>query len=403
MPSFAYTAVAAGGRRVRGTLEASSRQAALQQLAQQQLQPLSLEAAGAASGATASTRLTSAQILLFSEDMADLLEAGLQLEPALRVIEERPGNTRLQTVAATARKQLREGASFARALRQASPSFGELYCSMVAAGEASGALGPMLRRQVAYLAAMQELRNQIQQALIYPAFIIAAAAAVVLLFITFLLPQLQDLLRQTQGKLPPAIELMIAASHFVQTWWPLLLGGALLVAWLIRRQLATPAGCLWWDRVQLRLPLLGPTLLTRFYAQFAHTLGSLTTNGIPLIDALHLTRQATLNTFLHQRLERLLAIVGDGGSLSRAMKSCAIFPSLFTDIVNVGERTGDLPRALLRAAQRYDKEMQQALARTMAIIMPSIIIAVALGVGIVAYSIVDTIMGAVSSLNIRTR
>ena len=158
MPSFAYTAIASGGKRVQGTLDATSRQAALQQLDGQKLQPISLKASEAAvAGAKGgSVKLGHAQVILFSEDVADLLDAVLQLESALKVIEERPGSTNLKIVAARARKLVREGTPFASALRQASPSFGELYCSMLTAGEASGVMGEMMRRQINYLRVMQE-------------------------------------------------------------------------------------------------------------------------------------------------------------------------------------------------------------------------------------------------------
>jgi type II secretory pathway component PulF len=403
MPSFAYTAIASGGKRVQGTLDATSRQAALQQLDGQKLQPISLKASDAATAAGAkggSVKLGHAQVILFSEDVSDLLDAGLQLESALKVIEERPGSTNLQIVAARTRKLVREGTPFASALRQASPSFGELYCSMVTAGEASGVMGQMMRRQIEYLRVMQELRSQMQQALIYPAFICGAGGVVVVLFMTMLLPQLESLFKQTGKELPTLTVWFISSARFVTAWWPLLLAAVagLVFAW--RYWIRTPRGRAWWDEKQLGLPVAGQLLKGRFYAQFAHTLGSLVSNGIPLLQAMRLTGQATMNVYFRAKMDRMADVVGDGGSLSRAMKLAGVFPQLFTDMVGVGEKTGDLARALERAAQRYDKEMQTGLTRMMSLIQPTVILVIALGVGLVAYSVVDTIMGAVSSIKV---
>lgn len=404
MPSFAYTAVAAGGKRVQGTLEAANRQAALQQLDGQKLQPVSLKTADEGTGAVAADgviKLSQAQVILFSEDVSDLLDAGLQLESALKVIEERPGSTNLQAVAAKARKLVREGTPFAAALRQASPSFGELYCSMVTAGEASGVMGEMMRRQIHYLRVMQELRSQMQQALIYPAFICGAGGVILILFMTMLLPELNALFAQTQGKLPLLTVLLIEGAHFITAWWRLLLAGgaAIVVGW--RAWLKTPGGRMWWDEKQLDIPMAGSLLRARFYAQFAHTLGSLVTNGIPLLQGMRLTSQATMNVFLRGKMDRMAEAVGDGGSLSRAMKLAGVFPQLFTDMVGVGEKTGDLSRALERAAQRFDKEMQSGLNRMMSIIQPAVILVIALGVGLVAYSVINTILEAVTSLKVK--
>lgn len=404
MPSFAYTAVAAGGKRVQGTLEAANRQAALQQLDGQKLQPVSLKASDegtAQAAANGVIKLSQAQVILFSEDVSDLLDAGLQLESALKVIEERPGSTNLQAVAAKARKLVREGTPFAVALRQASPSFGELYCSMVTAGEASGVMGEMMRRQINYLRVMQELRSQMQQALIYPAFICGAGGVILILFMTMLLPELNALFAQTQGKLPLLTVMLIEGAHFITAWWPLLLAGgaAIVVGW--RAWVKTPGGRMWWDEKQLDIPMAGALLRARFYAQFAHTLGSLVTNGIPLLQGMRLTSQATMNVFLRGKMDRMAEAVGDGGSLSRAMKLAGVFPQLFTDMVGVGEKTGDLSRALERAAQRFDKEMQSGLNRMMSIIQPAVILVIALGVGLVAYSVINTILEAVTSLKVK--
>jgi len=408
MPQFTYKAVRADGQVVSGNLEAHSRTLALQQLDSLQLQPISLLAQGETSPAVSSSplssgpvRLSHAQILLFTEDLADLLDAGLQLEAALKVIEDRPGASGLRQVAILLRQQVREGVSLSIALAKASPSFGELYSTMVAAGEASGALIPILRRQISYLNLMQDLRRKVQQSLVYPAFIMIAGVITLILFMTVLMPQLDDLFHQTQTAIPIETRILIGGLQWLETWWPAVIAGGAGGYWLFRTYTRTGNGKIWWNRIQLKIPGFGPIFQNTFYSQFGHTLAGLIGNGIPLLQALRLTAQATPNTHLKKIIVRMADLVGDGSSLARAMKLSKNFPDLFIDIVGVGEKTGDLERALGRAAARYEKELNDRLTALMAMIQPAVILLIALGVGFVAYSVISTILDAVSSLKAR--
>lgn len=405
MPQFTYKAVGANGQVISGNLEAHSRAIALQQLDAQQLQPISLLAQGETISSTplsnSPVRLSQAQILLFTEDLADLLDAGLQLEAALKVIEDRPGASSLRQVAALLRQQVREGVSLSTALVKASPSFGELYSTMVAAGEASGALVPILRRQIAYLNLMQDLRRKVQQSLVYPAFIMAAGVATLILFVTVLMPQLNDLFRQTQTTIPFETRVLIGGLQWLETWWWLVLLFGAGAYGFFRAYIRTEKGKIWWHRVQLKIPGFGPIFENTFYSQFGYTLAGLIGNGIPLLQALRLTAQATPNLYFKKILIRMADMVGDGSSLARTMRISKNFPDLFIDIVGVGEKTGDLERALGRAATRYEKELNDRLTALMAMIQPAVILIIAIGVGFVAYTVISTILEAVSSLKVR--
>ncbi|MBU3664788.1 MAG: type II secretion system F family protein [Chthoniobacterales bacterium] len=405
MPHFVYQALQAGGGKVSGELEATSRQDAFAKLKQRNLQAFSLAAKGAeASSAKETTAasgenvLTRAQVLLFTEELCELLEAGLKLDRALQVIEQRQDKSPLRHVAASARQSLREGATFSAALKKASPSFSELYCNMVKAGEVSGTVSKILKRQVEFLTMMGDLQRRVTSALIYPSVIFTAGIALLVIFMTFLLPQLTSLLMKTGKTLPLATRMLVAFSGFIGAWWWVILITLVAGALAFRHFTSKGEGRAWWDRAKLQLPVFGPLLRMRFYAQFTQTLSTLLNNDVSLMQSMQLIRNATPNVYLQDLLERIAANVQDGSQLSRAIQRTAFFPPTLVDIIQVGETTGDLGAALERSAKSYDKQLSIVIERVTALIQPAVILMVALFVGLVAYSMITGILQTVQGL-----
>ncbi len=412
MPAYTYEAVRRGGGRDRGEIEARSRAEACDKLERDHLQPLWLKLKGdktpAAAGKPAGDasaappqggcRLSPKQIMLFTEELSDLLEAGLQLEQALRIMENRQEASALKQVSAFLRNEVREGVSLSAAMRKASGNFGELFCNLVAAGEQGGALHAILKRILEYQKLVAELKSKVAGALVYPAFIGFAGLVLIILFVSYLVPQLGTLLGTTGNKMPLATALLINASRFLGTYWWLILLGIVALAFAFRWAIRTRPGRVWWDRVQLRIPLVGTILRARFFAQFAQTLATLTTNGIALYGALKLTHAATPNVHLQAILSRVTEDVGEGVSLSHAAARTKAFPPMFVDMIVVGEQTGNLPGALEKAGARYDKELNAAIATLTSMIQPAVIVVMAGVVGVVAYSMMGGIFQAVSGL-----
>ncbi len=405
MPVFVYQALQAGGGKTTGEIEAVSRQDAFSKLRTQNLQPFSLATKGAEAAASAvSTKssgeniLNRQQVLLFTEELCELLEAGLKLDRALQVIEQRQDKSALRGVAASARQSLREGMTFSAALKKASPSFSELYCNMVKAGEASGTVSKILKRQVEFLTMMGDLQRRVTSALIYPSVIFSAGIALLIIFMTFLLPQLTALLGKTGQSLPLATRVLIGTSEFFGAyWWVILI--ALVAGILAFRHFTSKGeGRVWWDRTKLNLPIFGPLLRMRFYAQFTQTLSTLLNNDVSLMQSMQLIRNATPNVFLQDLLERIASNVQDGAQLSRAIQRVQFFPPTMIDIIQVGETTGDLGAALERSAKSYDKQLSVVIERVTALIQPMVILMVALFVGLVAYSMITGILTTVSGL-----
>ncbi len=407
MPVFVYQALQTGGGKTSGELEALSRQDAFTKLRKQNLQPFSLAAKGAENAAARATAAEAAsgevvlnrpQVLLFTEELCELLEAGLKLDRALQVIEQRQDKSALRHVAASARQSLREGMTFSAALKKASPSFSELYCNMVKAGEASGTVSKILKRQVEFLTMMGDLQRRVTSALVYPSVIFAAGIGLLIIFMTFLLPQLTALLGKTGQALPLATRALIGTSAFFGTWWWVILMALAAAVLGFRHYTSKGEGLAWWDRTKLQMPIFGPLLRMRFYAQFTQTLSTLLNNDVSLMQSMQLIRNATPNVYLQSLLERVADNVQEGAQLSRAIQRVQFFPPTMVDIIQVGETTGDLGAALERSAKNYDKQLSVVIERVTALIQPMVILVVALFVGLVAYSMITGILTTVSGL-----
>ncbi|MEI6339490.1 MAG: type II secretion system F family protein, partial [Verrucomicrobiota bacterium] len=379
MGSFAFKATAPGGGLENGVIEARSKAEAYQQILTRGLRPVLIEpqdagpdretAPSTSEPASFKGRISSNDLLLFTEEMAELLESGLQLEPALKVIESRKDSAVLRLVSATLRQRVRDGSSFSAALRDGG-GFSDLFCSMIAAGETAGALPSILRRQTDYLTLVIDLRRKISAALIYPSIVFSAGIVLLLIFMMFLLPQLTMLLSKTGQKLPFMTRLLIAVSGFFgHYWWlvGLILAGLAVAFWAWRR---TIEGRLIWDRITLSIPVIGGVMSCKFVAEFCQTLATLALNGVTLLNGLTLFQHANGNVYLKGLLARLVERVGEGATLSSALRSLPFFPGVLCDIVTVGEQSGDLAGALQRGAKRYDREFAAKIQKLTALIQP---------------------------------
>jgi len=431
MPVFAYKALSSKGSVTSGKIDAADRPEALRLLDRQGLQPVNLkettadvpqngarkarasaEARDAKQSRKANARpaegddipegpvkLKRPEVVLFTEELSDMLAAGLQLEPALKSMEGRQELGNLKAVSVKIRQLVRDGVNFSTALRKASPSFGPLYCSLAAAGEASGALDTILKRQAHYLKTLAELQSRLILAMIYPAFLILAGIGVSVVFVTILIPQLTSLIESTPGgKIPLGAAILIAASAFIKKWWIVI--SVAIVAFLIffkawkDNEANRPA----WDRMKLKMPLVGPVVSSRFYVQFLETMANLVGNGLPLLRALELSRDATQNLSLRAQLDKVIEQVGDGRAFSKALIRTGSFPPLLIDMIAVGEQTGRIDQSLRRAAERYDKQLDGDLKRIMALIMPSVLIVMAALIGTMAYLMITAIFQTISAL-----
>src|SRR6266516_557805 len=300
MPQFAYRARNAQGGLVEGVLDCPDRAVAIRQIELKQCIPIRIELAVAEAkvagrdGATPvaptqNLKIPHGQLLIFTEQLANLLQAGMTLDEGLSVLEKRLKQPGLHQVTHALHQSLIDGRSFSQALREFPRAFTPLYVNLEAAGEASGALPQILLRLVKHLMQAKELRDRVQQALIYPAFLALAGAVLITIFITFMVPQLSGFMAQTGGALPLPTRILMQIHHAITGYW--WVGLLVLVGVIIgfRALVRSEEGRTGWDRVRLLVPGYGRVIRHRYYAQFSRTLGTLMENGIPLLRALDLS------------------------------------------------------------------------------------------------------------------
>src|SRR5216117_4432760 len=342
MPEFAYKARNAQGGLVEGVLNCPDRGVAIRQIEQQNCIPIRIDTVMTAAPAMAvaaaprnfvpkifnrgtperpnvpaqTLRIPHSQLLVFTEQLAHLQQAGMTLDEGLGVLEKRLKHPRVQQMIRTLHQALVDGRSFSQALREFPRIFPPLYVNLVAAGEASGALPEILLRVVKHLMQAKDLRDRVQQALIYPAFLALAGAILITIFITFMVPQLTGFMSETGGTLPLPTRILLHIHHAITGYW--WVGVLLAIGAIIgfRAFVRTDEGRLAWDRFRLVLPGYGRVIRHRYYAQFSRTLGTLMENGIPLLRSLDLVTETAGNRFLEVKLREVRRAVIDGATLS---------------------------------------------------------------------------------------
>jgi len=412
VPQFAYRARNAQGNLVEGVLDCPDRAVAIRQIELQQCIPIRIDLVGAepkisrrdvlaAAPAGQSLKIPYGQLLVFTEQLAYLLQAGMTLDEGLSILEKRLKQTRVQQMTHALHQALIDGRSFSQSLSEFPRIFPPLYVNMVAAGEASGALPQILLRLVKHLMQAKDLRDRVQQALIYPAFLALAGAILITIFITFMVPQLTGFMSQTGGALPLPTRILVNVHHAITGYWWI---GALLAVGVIigfRAFVRSDEGRTAWDRFRLVIPGYGRIIRHRHYAQFARTLGTLMENGIPLLRALDLVTEIAANRFLELKLGEVRRAVIDGATLSVALQEQRLFPDLLTDMMAVGEQTGHFAETMQAIADVYERELDRTVAVISQLIPPVIIVVIAVLVGFVVYSILSAVFEMTHSLQFR--
>src|SRR5438105_6100639 len=423
MPQFTYRARNAQGGLVEGILDCADRTVAIRQIESQHCIPIRIDMVEAAKPAEAkasaphaaprklrllgspeaatpaqSLKIPHGQLLIFTEQLAHLLQAGMTLDEGLSILEKRLKQPRVQQMTHTLHQALVDGRSFSQALSDLPRIFPPLYVNLVAAGEASGALPQILLRVVKHLMQAKELRDRVQQALIYPAFLAFAGAVLVTIVITFMVPQLTGFIAQTGGGLPLPTRILLQIHHAITGYWWV---GVLVVVGAIigfRALVRSEEGRIGWDRFRLLIPGYGRVIRHRYHAQFSRTMGTLIENGVPLLRALDLVREIAANRFLEVKLAEVRRAVIDGATLSAALSAQQLFPDLFTDMMAVGEQTGRFAETMQTIADVYERELDRTVAVVSQLIPPFIIVVIAVLIGFVVYSILTAVFEMTHSL-----
>jgi type II secretory pathway component PulF len=413
MPAFKYIARGTDGKRVDGTLEAADRRAALQMLQQKGCTPLSIDQTTAKSAAITAkkrfkfetglrkkTRMGARDMLLFSREMADLLASGMTLGRALHTLAQRKGDDDKAQVIRRLRDEVVQGSALSDALRIYPETFPQLYISMVRAGEASGALAEALEGLCKHYERVQEARSKVITAMIYPAIVLAIGLLSVLGLMVFIVPRFAPIFDELGGTLPLPTRILMGFSDALikYGWLILILSAAGIVS--LRKWIKTPAGRFWWHARQLKWPVIRQIITANAFAHFARTLETLIRNGVPILKALTISEETVGNDVIAREIAEARTRVTDGSSIAGPLAAGKIFPELLTDMLAVGEETGDLPGALKNIARRYDTELDFSIKVLTTVMEPVLILGIAIIIGFVAVSMLMAVFNLTSGLGV---
>jgi general secretion pathway protein F len=403
MPSFRWSAINGGGELVRGIMDAPDRSAVVERLQRQGQTVLRADPASARRGIGellqleigGARGLDKNTLSEATRELAIMLAAGQDLDRALRFVVDNTRNARARAILGRVRDKVRSGSSLAAALAGEPRSFSRLYIGLVRAGEAGGTLPATLERLAALLERERSLTASMRAALIYPALLVVAAIGSIVLLLDYVLPQFTPMFEQAGAQLPTPTRVLMTLGTVVGAATPWLLAASLVAGLAARQLLAQPAYRARFDRLLLRLPVAGSLVRETLAARLTRTLGSLLENGVPLIAALGIARDALGNLAAAEAVDAAALEAKGGAGLSRPLAAARVFPARTIHLLQLGEEAAQLAAMSLKAADIHDEEARLKMQRLVALAVPMITITMGLAVA----GIISALLTAMLSLN----
>ena len=402
MPVFQYKAASNSGDVVQGEMEAASQEAVIRHLQDQGHIPIRAEEVtrvapvdDAPAFSLHRRRPGRADVNVFTIELATLLRAGLPLDKALEMLVNIAERAPFRGVLEQLLADVRGGAFLSVALESHGRLFSRFYRNMVKAGEASGALDAALERLAEFMERSRELRDSVLSALLYPLVLVVVGILSMAVILGLVIPKISEMFAEAGQQLPWFTQVVVATGGFVQAyWWAMALGCVALYLFM-RRQYTDPSGRRRWDGRLLRLPLVGALIARLEAARFTRTLGTLLGNGVPLLDAIAIAKEVIANQVIADGIRRIAERVRQGEGLARPLTESRVFPPLAGHLMQVGEESGNLEAMLMQLAQIYEREVQSALRRLMAVLEPALI----LGLAVIIAAIILSVVIAIFSIN----
>ena len=399
MPTFAYRAADRQGQTIDGVMEAPDARGVVERLQRDAYYPIQIKPQderratfGLTLPALGRRRITRVEVLTLFQQLATLIEAGLPLDRALVILEDLAPNARLRAIVSDLLKSIRGGSSLAEAMAKHQPRpFSRLAVNMVRAGEKGGVLEATLKRLAELLEESQEFKETLVSALIYPILLTVAGLGAVVFLLTFVIPRFVDIFRDLGQSLPLVTQILLSISTGLQEYWWLIALGVLLAVLAIRMWLSSETGRARWDRIVLRLPVIGEVVLKSETARFARVLGTLLKSGVPVLTALGVVRELTGNTVVARGIERVSEGVRRGAGIAVPLREAQTFPAMAVHMVRVGEETGRLEDMLVKVAGDFESEVRRLVKRLMGLLEPAIILVMGLIVGFIVVALLMAI------------
>lgn len=428
MPNFHYTALDAKGEQANGELAAATEAEAVQKLRVKGLYPThiaeegkgkpgisSVSPAKKSKAKAKSMNITIGKgkstvkpkvLMVFTRQLATLIDSGLPLLRSLTVLGKQEPNPVLKFTISSLADSVQGGSTFSESLAQHPKMFNKLYVNMVKAGELGGVLEVVLNRLAEYQEKAQKLKNKIVSAMVYPAIVMFIAVAILVFLMIFIVPKFKDMFTETGSDLPLISQIVFGFSEFClgrpiagipNVVWVFVALGGLIVA--LNAFGKTKGGRLLIDKFKLNLPILGDVTRKSAVSRFARTLGTLVTSGVPILQALNITRDTAGNVIISDAISKVHEAVKEGESIVTPLSSSGVFPNMVISMVDVGEETGQLPEMLLKIADVYDDEVDNAVTALTSILEPIMIVMLALVVGAIVFALFLPLIKMISEMS----
>jgi type IV pilus assembly protein PilC len=425
MPRFSYVALDSRGQESTGLVDASSTNEAIGQLRQAGYFPTSISEAGMAVGAEKAAAPSPAKtpratrvprsknlvlfqrksvkpktLMIFTRQLATLIDAGLPLLRGLNVLAKQERDSVLKSAINAVADSVRSGSTFSEGLAQHPRLFNDLYVNMVRAGEVGGVLELVLTRLAEFQEKAQKVKNKVAAAMVYPIIVLLLALGIMIFLLIFIVPRFETIFHDMLGDKPlPAITLfVIGISDFMQKHWAALLGVSIVLFAAGKVAARTRAGRAVLDRVKLRTPLFGDLIRKTSISRFSRTLGTLVTSGVPILQALNITRETAGNMVIARAISQVHDSVKEGDSITQPLEASGAFPPMVISMIDVGEETGQLPEMLLKIAEVYDDEVDNSVAALTSLLEPIMIVLLALIVGTIVIALFMPLVSIISGL-----
>ncbi len=382
MPSFVYVARETGsGREIRSSVDATTEQAAIGALLNRNLLVVSIQEKVGKKGRTSGGKVALADLVVFTRQLATMIDAGLAMVQSLQALAEQTNNKVMRDVIKDVCTRVEGGDSFSEALQKHPNAFDKLYVSMVGAGEKGGLLAEILARLAVYLENTARLRKKVKSAMMYPTVVTFVAIAITIFLLVKVIPVFGEIYSDFGAKLPGPTQFLINLSNLLKQYFLLVIlaGGGLIYGWIYF--IKTKPGREFWDARRIKLPIFGGIAHKICLARFTRTLASLIRSGVPILEVLQIVSQTVGNVVMEKAIQVAASDIERGESISAALSKHPVFPNMIIRMITAGEQTGKIDSMLERISDFLDEEIETTLSGITSLIEPILIVFLGVVVG----------------------
>lgn len=405
MANFSYVAIGSGQTIHNGSVEASSRDAVIASLQKQQLRPLSVRQSSLTQKGLSlkigGKKVKSTELVIFTRQLSAMVSAGVPLLRAISSLGEHTEDAALKQVLSDVTRDIQGGESLAKALGHHPKVFSDVYVNMVHAGEEAGILDDILKRLAMQQEKNSAIRKKVKSAMTYPIVLLSITVIAFFGLMIFVIPQIGTIIQGLGGpgaKLPTITLVMLGISGFMVKFWYILIPGLVGGVFFLLRYIKTPTGKVMLDNLSLKLPGIKSIVMKIAVARFARTFSSLMGAGVPVLQSLDVTAHAVGNSVYEKALLEAAQNVETGGNLSSVVSKNPIFPAIVSQMLLVGEETGQTDKVLVKVADFYEEEVDVAIDGIASIIEPVMIVVMGAAVGLIAASVMMPIASLATSV-----